>query len=220
MKNKRHTVVALAAAMILGGSHASAQANDRPRRPQAGPDVETIMSMRERLELTDQQLATLESIRRENVQRRNQERAEMEEMRSQLRAGQIRRSQMMAYLEERRDEALATVEERRARVESVLTDAQRETLTALRARVRARVGRGAIRGERGFRTDPGVRGGRTLRPGRGARGARAFRDDVRRWDGADAARDGADAAPGRAPTRDDLSDPEIEGIEPDSVGFR
>ena len=122
--------------MLLGGAGAEAQG------------VEGIMRARERLELSEDQVSQLDEIRRESVQRRTGEMAQLQELRSRLDAGQIRRSEVMAFMEDRREERQALAEQQRERVEAVLTEAQLETLQEMR---RAR------RSDRGF--GPGGRRG-------------------------------------------------------------
>lgn len=165
---------ALGALMTLGVAGATAQngALDGQRAMRAGGGgngIERIMSLRERLELSDDQVAQLDGIRRTNVARRSAEQAEMAEMRSQLQAGQIRQSDMMAFLEERRDAAPAAREGVQEQVESILTEDQLESLGELQARGRAFVQgrasarRGAsARGQRGTRGPSGFRGQRGI----------------------------------------------------------
>jgi hypothetical protein len=163
MKRTMKGWVVLAALASVGASDIAAQdAPEQQQRLRAGPRVEAIMQMRERLELTEQQIADLEVIRRETVQERSAQRAEMDEMRSQLAAGQIRRSEMMAFMEDRRDAARGATDQRRARIEGVLTEAQLEQVQELRTRARAFArGRASVRGSDrpGFRGRPGVRSG-------------------------------------------------------------
>ena len=140
------------------------------RTPPSGP--EQIMRMRDRLQLTDEQINQLDDIRRENVQRRTTAMAEMAELRSQATAGLINRSDVMSRLKARGEEGQAVVKPAEL-VMSILTDQQRDILReakmrSLRARsgkARGMSGRG---GPAGFR---GSKGGRSGRPGmRGGRG--------------------------------------------------
>ena len=140
------------------------------RTPLSGP--EQIIQMRERLQLTDEQINQLDDIRRENVQRRTTAMAEMAELRSQAMAGLINRSDMMSSLKASGEEGQAVVKPADL-VMSILTDQQRDILReakmrSLRARsgkARGMSGRG---GPAGFR---GSKGGRSGRPGmRGGRG--------------------------------------------------
>jgi len=138
---------------------------------------EMIMAMRDRLELTDEQIATLDELRQESVALRNSHRAAMAEMRSQLQAGQIRRGEMMAFMEELRESAPAIAEQRRERIEAVLSQDQLEQLQQMRdrgrafARGRASARRGSDRGMRRPRPAP-VRG-------RGWNGPRGLDRDTR-----------------------------------------
>jgi Spy/CpxP family protein refolding chaperone len=167
MRRTTGGLLVLGALIAIGAVDVAAQDQDVQRRDRArGPDVEAIMQLRERLALTENQIAELDVVRRESVARRSAEMAEMAELRSRLRAGQIRRSEVMARMEERRDANQGLTEERRARVESILTDEQLTTLDELQLRRRAfRRGRqSARRGPRGdFDGRPGVVGRRLPR---------------------------------------------------------
>jgi hypothetical protein len=190
MRTNKGGIIALTALMSIGASGIWAQAateQDAPPALRRGVDVERIMSLRERLELTEDQVAALEEIRREAVQRRTVEMAEALEMRSRVRAGQIRQSEMMAFMEERRDANQGVAEQRRERIEGVLDEAQLETLQTLRMRGAYLRGRADMRRRRGPALGPN--GGRGA-PGRGFRGQRGPRDGFgrdlrgqRRFDG-------------------------------------
>jgi len=140
------------------------------RAPPSGP--EQIMRMRDRLQLTDEQINQLDDIRRENVQRRTTAMAEMAELGSQVAAGQINRSDVMSRLKARREEGQAMAKPGEL-VMSILTDQQRDILGEAKMRSR-RARSGNARGMRG-RGGPagfsGPKGGRSGRPGmRGGRG--------------------------------------------------
>jgi hypothetical protein len=92
--------------------------------------------------------------------------AEMAEMRSRLRAGEIRRSELMAFMEDRRDANAGVADEQRARVDAVLSEEQLAAVQEMRTRAR-----GDMRGRQGVRRGP--RGG--FRPGAGP-GARNLRN--------------------------------------------
>jgi Spy/CpxP family protein refolding chaperone len=134
-----------------------------------GQGVEAIMRERERLELTEQQVQQLDAIRQEAVAERTAERARIAELRSQLEAGQIRRSELMAAMEEQQDARQARAEERRASIDAILTEAQRESLQEVRRRA-DRQRPGVARGGRGSgpRARPGSGSPRRPRPGGGA----------------------------------------------------
>ena len=160
MKRTTSRLIVLSALMAMGALDVAAQqAGGRERRrPARGAGVEAIMQMRDRLELTEGQIAELEEIRRETVARRSAEMAEMAEMRSRLRAGEIRRSELMAFMEDRRDANAGVAEEQRARVDAVLSEEQLAAVQEMRTRAR-----GDMRGRQGVRRGP--RGG--VRPGAG-----------------------------------------------------
>jgi hypothetical protein len=171
MRITKGGLLALGALMLIGANDLEAQAQTGDATTAAlrrGIDVETIMSLRERLALTEDQITTLDAIRREAVERRSAQMAEMAEMRSRLRAGQIRPSEMMAFAEELRDANEGVGEARRERIAGVLDETQLEALQTLRVRGTAR-GRAGMRGQRGSAFGPD--GGRGV-PGRGFRGER------------------------------------------------
>lgn len=165
-------VVALLSATGTSGVTAQDQPAERVRI-RSTPAVEAVIRMRERLELTEAQIVDLDAIRRESVARRSAGSAELAELRSQRAAGLIERSEVMAFLEERRVADREYAAERQQRVEAILDGAQLESVQELRQRGRAfargRMGprRGGRPGFRGIR--PGVRGGRPgfRRPRRG-----------------------------------------------------
>ena len=140
------------------------------RAPPSGP--EQIMRMRDRLQLTDEQINQLDDIRRENVQRRTTAMAEMAELGSQVAAGQINRSDLASSLQARREEGQAMAKPGEL-VMSILTDQQRDILGEAKTRSR-RARSGNARGMRGRGGPAGFRGpqgGRSGRPSmRGGRG--------------------------------------------------
>ena len=149
--------LAFSAAPLLG------QDEDVQRRGmRRGQDIESIMSLRDRLELSEDQIAQLDALRAAQVERRSVDRAGMDEMRSRLRAGQIERSEMMAFMEERRDARGAEVDDLRSRVDAILLPEQRSELDQYRAERRA-----FERGRRSGWREAGMRG-------RGGQGERAF----------------------------------------------
>lgn len=188
----RNTGLALAVSVLtlISAANISAQSETESERSRRGmrrsANAETVMSMREHLALTEDQIAQLDAIRADGVQLQNATRAELAEMRSQLQAGQIRRSEMMAFMENRRDAVMATAGDLEARIQGVLTETQLGSLEETRAgrqagargRAGARGGRSGARGARGGRS--GVRGARGWRGARGARGARGGRGGAAR----------------------------------------
>ncbi|MDH3205421.1 MAG: hypothetical protein OEO79_02350 [Gemmatimonadota bacterium] len=118
----RSGIIAVGALAVLGAAQVAAQ------------DIESIMRARERLELTESQLEGLEVIRREAVQERTTELAQMQELRSQLDAGQIQRSEVMAFMEDRREARQAIAEQRREQLAAVLDESQLERVQEMRRR--------------------------------------------------------------------------------------
>jgi len=168
--------------LVLGALMTIAAIDVGAQEPRAAPrgargvvDVEAIMQMRGRLELSEDQIARLDALRHDAVERRSAQMAELAELRSQLRAGQIRRSEVMAYMEERREENQGLAEARRTEIESILTSDQLSTVDELRIRTRA-FRRGRMSARRGAPGDvrfrrPGGGPTRGFSPDRGRPGA-------------------------------------------------
>lgn len=192
MRLRMSGMIALGALITIGANDIAGQQGQNRNRGEVtmrrGQGVEAIMQMREQLELTEAQLSSLEEIRRETIQRRVATLAEAAEVRSQLSAGQIKRSEMMAFMEDRQEANAGVAEAVRERVSGILTEDQRASLQEIGARRQA-FARGQARGNRGGSV--GVRGGFRGRPGAGMRPGRGFRG---RGDGA--------AAPGAGFGRD------------------
>jgi len=137
-----------------------------------GAGVEGIMRMRDRLKLTDDQFQRLDAVRSEVVQRRIQHQARAEELRSRVMAGEATRGTLVDSMTAWRKAGAEIRQQDRQRVESILSDAQKDTLQTLMQRRRAfAAGRAsAFRGMRqhmrmgrdGFRSgrSPGFRGAR------------------------------------------------------------
>lgn len=180
------TLLAAALLMTVPGQAAAQMGQGRGMRAERRPEpgVETILRMKERLDLTEEQINRLEGLRQAVVAHRAQRAAEMEDLRSRARAGDFDRDAWREQARARREAAQAFSENVRGQVEEILTDAQREQLQEIRGRARAfqRGRASAMRGGRGgaMRSGPrgamrsgrdGVRGGRgALRGGRGAWG--------------------------------------------------
>lgn len=157
------------------------RAADSPRmaalgaRQRARISVESLMRARDRLELTDEQLAQLDAIRTEVLERRLAVAAEWAHLRSRMAAGEMERGGIREALEaarEARTQARPNAE-RMERVMAILSDEQREQLDGWRRRMRAEAM--APRGQRGGRgggawRSPSGREGRW-----GARGGRGMR---------------------------------------------
>lgn len=151
------------------------QMRARPDRP--GPQAtqpEAFLRLRERLQLSEDQVARLRALREETVRIRREEAGARMELGSRLRAGEITREEARKERAARRDAFRQRMGERSPASE-ILTAPQRETLRELQReriqaerRMRARIERDrfqdrGIRGDRG-RPIPGAR------PGAGRRG--------------------------------------------------
>jgi chromosome segregation ATPase len=139
--------------LVVGAGEIAAQQGPQRRARMGmeirGSEVEAILRLRDRLELTEDQVARLDEVRRESVARRSEQMARMAELRSQLAAGQVRRSELMAAMEEHQDANRAFAQERQEFVDGLLTEAQRATLDELRPRGRQLRARGRWMPQRG-----------------------------------------------------------------------
>ena len=173
----------LALLLTVGASDAVGQIGPRGDRSprgdavtrRAGPAgasgaaaVEGIIRLRERLELTEDQVARLDALRSEEVARRGRDAAQLDELRSQLRAGTLERADARERMETLREARRSTLEESRATVAEILTDEQEAEVEQLKARRRAfEAGRRSVLRERARGPE---RPGRLDGGGRGARG--------------------------------------------------
>jgi len=173
MKGMMGGAVLMTAVMAFAPLHIEAQMGARGQRGSMGrrgePGVEHIMRLRERLELTEDQIGQLDAIRSEIVQHRTTQLADMTEFRSQMMAGQLEADEAEGQREARRAAGEAFSEDMKSRVESILTDAQQEEIGDLVGRARAfERGRASVQrgGQQGYRSGRGnVRGGQHM--GRG-----------------------------------------------------
>jgi len=174
MKGMMGGAVLVTAIMAVAPLHIEAQMGSRGQRGmmgrQAQPGVEHIMGLRERLELTDSQIEQLDALRSQIVQHRTAQQADMAEFRSQVMAGQLEAEAAREQLEGRREAGEAFAEDMKSRVESILTDAQKEELEDVVGRARAfERGRASVQrgGQRGFRSGRGMaRGNQRMAPQR------------------------------------------------------
>jgi Spy/CpxP family protein refolding chaperone len=146
------------------GARGRAELNERLDRGPAAAGVEGILRMRERLELTDEQVARLDALRAERVERAAQRSREVGELQSRLRAGTAERTEVADQLSALRQGIRERAEADRAEVETILTEEQRATLQELQARRRAfEAGRRS-----GMREHGRALRGQERRPGPGA----------------------------------------------------
>lgn len=173
MKMTTGGLLILATVLATGATDLTAQRGQRGPQMRGGQGrqergVESIMRLRESLELTEDQVSQLDAIRRENVQRRTAEMAQQTEIQSQYAAGLIRRSDVMAATEDRQDAAREEQGQQRERLQSILTEAQQESLNGLRRQDRASAGPGFRSGRPGHQGRGVSRGNRGGQQGRGA----------------------------------------------------
>lgn len=157
------------------GARAEARTDRVGRLARGGgaPGVEGILRMRDRLELTDDQVARLDALRSERVQERAAISSEMAEVRSQLRAGTLDRAEARGRRSDAAEARRASAEQARAEVESLLTDDQRATVQQLQAQRRAfEAGRRSGMRDRAHGARPGRDRPETSRRSRGPGGGR------------------------------------------------
>jgi hypothetical protein len=126
-----------------------------------------LLSLRETLELTDDQIGQLETLEEGFAEQREARRAQAQEMREQVRSGDVPRNDIREQAAARREAGQATSAAHKQMVEQVLTDEQSGKLTEMRAaNQQHRSGRAGMRGrgQRGQRQ--GVRGRQGFQRGR------------------------------------------------------
>ena len=147
MKRIASNAVAIAIAVVLPLSAANAQRGQTGiREGMRGAEVEDLLRMRERLELTDEQLRQLEELRVAALERRKTRMAEMMDLQSRRRAGDLEQEERRDLMTERREGYREAARQQRERVAAILTDDQRERLATFRAQRAS--GRRSIRGAR------------------------------------------------------------------------
>lgn len=134
------------AALLLTATQVDAQ-----QRPRAGTrtartlSAERVIRSYERLELSAEQLAALEAIQEDGIQRRRQGEDRLRELRSQLRADEITRDFIREEVQGAAQARRQFVEAQQERVREVLTEEQLDQVT----RARRRSARGGGRSSRG-----------------------------------------------------------------------
>ena len=187
MKRIASSAVVIAIAVVLPLSAANAQRRQGgAREGMRAAGVENVLRMRERLELTDEQLTQLEELRVAALERRKTRMVEMMDLQSRRRAGDLEREEWRDVMAERRETNRTQGARQREQITAILTDEQRDRITSLRQQ-RAGTRRGARAGR--FRNGRGAaRGFRGREPSRrfaGPRRADRLRERVRagggRW---------------------------------------
>ena len=178
-----HGAAALALLLTVGASDVVGQIGPRGDGARRGEGVgertgargsgaaalEGIIRLRDRLELTDAQVARLDALRSEEVARRARDAAELQELRSQLRAGTIEAPAAREGMQALREARQSTAEASRAAIAEILDDEQEAEVEELQARRRAfQAGRRSAIRDRGWAMDRPGRQGRTEGP-RGVR---------------------------------------------------
>ncbi|MEK7380748.1 MAG: Spy/CpxP family protein refolding chaperone [Gemmatimonadota bacterium] len=152
-------ILALLALAVLGTAPLAAQRGRSPAR--AGATPETAMRLRERLQLTDDQVAKLRAFREEDVAARRDIMNAQLELRSRFRAGEITPEAFREEVRAQREAIRLRNTERGDRVGGVLTDAQRGQLNQLREqRARQQLHQGQAGGHGGRMSPQAGRGPR------------------------------------------------------------
>lgn len=189
MKRMMGGAALMAAMMVVVPVRTEAQAGPGARgigMAPRGAGVEMLLRQRERLELTEDQIARLERIRQEAVERRTAHQAQVAELRSRVAAGQLEVAAFREQVRAIQEGAEGIREEQRTRTEAVLNDAQKEQIEQWRGQARAyRAGRmSAMRGQRGVAPQRGFGPQRGMAPGQGMRpGVRGQRPGMGMRDG-------------------------------------
>ncbi len=181
MTRKTITAVVIAVAAVLPLSAANAQRAQRGTRGgMRSAGVENLLRIRERLELSDGQIAQLEEVRGTALEQRKARAVELLDLQSRWRAGELDRDEWRGLMAERREANREQSAQTRDQIRAVLTDEQRERVASLRSQ---RTGpRRGVRGGR-FRNGPravrGFRGRESSRRFVGPRGEARFRGRLR-----------------------------------------
>ncbi len=181
MKRKTITAVAIAIAVVLPLSAANAQRAGRGNRGgMRSAGAENLLRIRERLELSEEQIGQLQEIRVIALEQRKERAVELLDVQSRWRAGELERDEWRELMAERRETNREQGAQHREQISAILTDEQRQRVASLRPQ-RAGPRRGVSGGR--FRNGPrGVRGFRGRESSRrfvGPRGEGRFRGRLR-----------------------------------------
>ena len=139
------TLGTLSLALAMAAPGVAQDTTTRAPRTAPRPSAETVMRLRQELELTDDQVSQLDALRRDALATRQAHMAQMMELRSRQLAGELALEEWRTEMTKSRDDARERMDAQGERVAGVLTDAQRERLTELRRqewRQQGRMGRG------------------------------------------------------------------------------
>ena len=123
--NKRTLTVALVACLAGTTFTTTAWAQRGPRRERTAPRsgcFENALRQRERLEVTDEQVAQLNALRTSCIERRQAESSEIIQLRSDFEAGEITREQFRGAMQARRD--TTTTRAKRTQLAEILSEDQ------------------------------------------------------------------------------------------------
>lgn len=162
MLGKKSGALALGAMLLIGLGDMAAQEPPAQRGPgmHRGGGPEMVLSMRDQLGLTEEQIAELNELREQMVGIRTSHRSAMASLRSRLRAGEIDREEMRTSMEAIRSGGPQVHEEMQTRIASILDEEQLASFEELRqSRQAVRDGRGMRRGGgHGGMGGPGMHG--------------------------------------------------------------
>ena len=169
MLGMKSGALALGAMLLIGLGDVAAQEPPAQRGPRmhGGGGPEMVLSVRDQLDLTEDQIAELNQLREQMVGIRTSHRSAMASLRSRLQAGEIDREEMRTSMEAIRSGGPQVHEEMQSRIASILDEEQLASFEELRqSRQAVRDGRGmrrgggpgAMRGRPGAMRGPGMRG--------------------------------------------------------------
>ncbi|MFQ5550942.1 MAG: Spy/CpxP family protein refolding chaperone [Gemmatimonadales bacterium] len=174
MRNETFKLALVLSLMVGTTAPAVAQRPYGGAIPFALQGPEGALRMRDRLELTDQQIQQLRALRDEQVEARHETMGRVMQQRALLLSGDMTREEWRESVAARRDDRISHREEQRERLHGILSDAQRNQLEQARreftvrrmrtARRRGRMGPRSFAGVRQFRHRGSFRhSGRRLR---------------------------------------------------------
>lgn len=157
MPTKTTTILAVAVMIAVGAPPLDAQGPRGGGQGFRSNVAERALALREHLELSDEQIASLDQFREELLQQRLADLGELMRIRSDVAAGELTRADARERIAAQREEAQTGVTARQDRLSEILSEEQlgqfRESQT------RGRRGRAQFRRNRGDR-GPGFRGRR------------------------------------------------------------
>jgi len=152
------TLGTLSFALAMAAPGVAQDSTARAARTPPAASAETVLRLRQELELSGEQVSQLDAVRREALATRQAHMAQMMELRSRQLAGELSLEDWRTEMTKSREDVHERLGAQDGRVAGILTEAQRTQLTELRWQARRQQGWMGRGGRRGGGFGPNMRG--------------------------------------------------------------